>query len=162
HNPLQPGYFAVILATEGQVARDRLVIRKKQLYYSPQPGAAPAPFVGFDYLLFRIEGRTERDDWRLKDIQEPLERAIQALAQGKTDEAEAHKKAALAAAWLSPDLVALDRGRVVKAIKEELDQVAGSGLGAVGGEVRDLKTIMAHRAAKPELYPNLARMTAAE
>src|SRR5262249_1371443 len=25
HNPLQPGYFAVILATEGQVARDRLV-----------------------------------------------------------------------------------------------------------------------------------------
>jgi hypothetical protein len=162
HNELRPGYFAVILATADQVARDRLVVRKGQLHYSQQPGAEPTPFVGFDYLLFRIEGRSERDDWRLQDIQEPLDKAIEALAQGRTEEAEAYKKTALTAAWLSPDLVVLDRGRVVKAIKEELAQVADSGLGAVGGEVRDLNAIMQNRAVKPELAANLGRMTAAD
>jgi hypothetical protein len=131
---LKPGYIAVILATSTQVARERLSIRGDQLYYSATPGTAPRPLTGYDYMLFRLEGREERDDWRLKNIVEPLNKSIEALLLGEDEKASAFRKAAIATAFQSPDLAVFDRRRVVQAIKDELDVVAKEGRGAVGVE----------------------------
>jgi hypothetical protein len=144
------------------VAEKRLSVQADQLLYSPRDGEAPAPLQGYDYLLLRVEGRAERDDWRLKDIQGPLDQAKAALIQGRTEEADAFKKATLAAAWLSPDLAVQDRSRVVRAIKAEWAQIEAEGLGAVADEALDLNAIMATRALAPALAANLGRVTAAE
>ncbi len=159
---MAPGYIAVILATSRQIEAKRLYVKSDQLLYSPQDGAAPVPLQGYDYMLFRIEGRQERDDWRLKNIVEPLHQAIMSLSQGETAKAAAYKAVALATAWQSPDLAVYDRRRVVDAIKEELAQIEGGGLGAVGDEVRDLNAIMAARAIPIEQSAALGELTADE
>ena len=159
---MTPGYIAVILATPKQVEPKRLYVKSDQLCYNPQDGAPPVPLQGYDYMLFRIEGRQERDDWRLKNIIEPLQQAIMALSQGETVKATAYKTVALATAWQSPDLAVYDRRRVVNAIKEELAQIEGGGLGAVGDEVRDLNAIMAARAIPIEQSAALGELTADE
>lgn len=55
---LKPRYFAVIGATAQQVDAGLLTVRDSQLCLGP------APFDKYDYMLFRVEGRSERDDWR--------------------------------------------------------------------------------------------------
>jgi hypothetical protein len=159
---LQPGYFAVILATAAQVAKDRLFVGGDRLYYADQPGAQSAPIRGHDYMLLRIEGRAERDDWRLKNIQEPLDKAMAALLQGRKEEAEGFKQAALVAAGLSPDLAVYDRRRVVQAIKDELAQLEGSGLTAQTGQARDLNAIMSRRAKPMDWAVSRGPLTVAE
>ncbi len=159
---MAPGHIAVILATPRQVDAKRLYVKSDQLCYSPQDGASPVPLQGYDYMLFRIEGRQERDDWMLKNIVEPMQQAITALSQGETAKATAYKTVALAAAWQSPDLAFYDRRRVVEAIKEQLAQIEGGGLGAIGDEVRDLNAIMAARAISIEQSVALGELTADE
>jgi hypothetical protein len=145
-NELRPGYIAVLLATAQQIDKDRLSVKNDRLHYAASARDDPLPFQGYDYMLFRIEGREERDDWRLKNIQEPLDKAKEALIQGENDKAEAFKKMALLTAWQSPDLAIFDRRRVVQAIKDELDAVAREGFGAVPSEARDLQDVMMRRA----------------
>jgi hypothetical protein len=159
---MAPGYIVVILATPRQLNPERLYVKNDQLCYTPQGGATPVPLQGYDYMLFRIEGRQERDDWRLKNIVDPLQQAIMAFSQGETARATAYKTVALATAWQSPDLAVYDRRRVVDAIKEELAQIEGGGLGAVGEEVRDLNAIMAARAMPIEQSAALGELTADE
>lgn len=139
-NALRPGYFAVILATADDVRDTDLTVKEHRLLHKGEP------FDGFDYVLYRIEGREERDDWRLKTIQEPLDKAIEASLEGDDAKADALKRAAMIAAMQSPDLAVHDRRRVALAIKEELEAVSGLGLGAVGFEVRDMDAIMSARA----------------
>jgi hypothetical protein len=139
-NSLVPGYFAVILATTNDVDSAKLSVKEGQLFHNGKP------FTGFDYMLYRMEGRAERDDWRLKNIQEPLDKAIEALIQGEAEKADAFKRLALIAAMQSPDLAVHDRRRVVLAIKQELDQIGEMGLGAVGDKRRNLNQIFTARA----------------
>src|SRR5262249_27597280 len=77
---LKPGYIAVILATEEQIDKGLFRVKKDQLYYGPQ--GQEQPLRDYDYMLFRIEGRKERDDWRLKNIEDPLNKAIEASLKG--------------------------------------------------------------------------------
>lgn len=143
-NDLRPGYIAVILARANEIHADQLFVKQDRLYYG-RPGGEQ-PFRGFDYMLFRIEGRQERDDWRLKNIEEPMNKAIAAMAEGDLEKAEAFKKVALVTALTSSDLAVVDRRRVVQAVKEELAAIGEMGLGAVGGEARSLTEIVAARA----------------
>ncbi len=161
---LRPGYLAVILAEPGQVSPDRLSVRDGRLYYRQAPGQEPANLKGYDYLLLRVEGRQERDDWRLKDIQDPLSTAGQALLEAppNTAKANAYRMVALAAAWQSPDLAQLDRRRVVEAIKAELRELADEGAGAVGGAERTLGEIVSARAMRREQAAALGELTAEE
>jgi hypothetical protein len=159
---LKPGYLAVILATAAQVSADRLSVKEDRLYYAAKPGDAPAPFQGYDYMLFRVEGRQERDDFRLRNIQEPLDKAVELLLQGKTAESDAYKLVALAAAYQSPDLAVSDRRRVVQAIKDELAEVQRAGLGAVGAERPDLNSVMQTRAKPVQWAAALPEITAEE
>ena len=59
----QPGYIAVISAGPDVVKEASLSVKESQLCCTP-----PRPLEGVDYLLFRIEGRSERDDWRFPII----------------------------------------------------------------------------------------------
>jgi hypothetical protein len=143
---LRPGYHAVILATPGQVAIERLSVVDGRLHYKKDPRAAAEPLRGYDFMLFRIEGRAERDDWRLSNIDGPLRQAITAYSQNKPDEGAAYRTLALATVYNSPDLAPLDRRRVVEAIKEELKPFEDGGHGAVGDEPPSLDTLMKQRA----------------
>lgn len=153
------GYAAVILATKNQIATDRLSVRENRLQYAASEGADPQPLEGFDYMLFYIEGRTERDDWRLSNIQGPLEEAIAALVGGEKEKADALRKVALTAALTSPDLAVQDRRRVALAIKAELDAIAAEGLGATGGEVRDLTGMLKARGVSRSMAAQLPELT---
>jgi hypothetical protein len=141
-NILREGHIVVILATKDEIAGGRLSLVDNQLHYSKKEGANAEPLTGFDYMTFRIERREERDDWRLSTISDPLNKAIDAmLAPGREDEAKAFKQAAIMAAFKSDDLSVVDRRRVVKAIKEELEEIEKLGLGAVGHNPRDLNQV---------------------
>jgi hypothetical protein len=142
---MRPGYFAVVLASEDDVKASQLSVRDSRLYRAVNGGQAK-PLTGYDYLLFYLEGRIERDDWRLKNIQEPLEGAVAAYATGEQEKGDTLRKVALLAAFTSPDLTVADRKRVALAIKQELDEAKSLGLGATGGEPRELKEVMAARA----------------
>jgi hypothetical protein len=125
-------------------------------------GAEAQPLTGYDYMLLRVEGRTERDDWRLKDISDPLGKAVEALLKGDDKEAEAFRVTAITAAWQSDDLAVGDRRRVVQAIKAELDAVAKEGRQAVGDEVRSLADIVKVHAISAELANRLMPITLEE
>jgi hypothetical protein len=156
-SPLRPGYVAVILATAQEIDVAQLSVKEGRLYHA-EGGAAPAPLTGVDYLLLQIEARTERDDWRLSNIQEPLDKAKEALIQGEEEKADAFKRVALLNAWQSPDLVNADRRRVVQAIKDELKAIEAEGRGAAPGEERDLTRMMAVRAMPTARAASLGKM----
>jgi len=140
-NLLRPGYLAVLLATGSQVDPNRLYVSQDRLCYGSN-GAALQPLDGFDYLLYRIEGRTERDDWRIPEINEAITQAAQAYLKGADDEAQAYRTVALTAALQSPFLTVQDRRRVIQAIKDEIALYETGAQGAVGGQVRSLDEIM--------------------
>jgi len=150
---LAPGYVAVIRATANDVAADRLSVRQSRLYYAPIAGAAPVPFDLYDYMLFFIETMKERDDWRLKSIQEPLDEAKKALVTGEKQRADDYRKLTLIAAHTSPDLTQADRKRVLTALIAELKEAEDSGLGAVPPEPRTLAEIVEIHAPNPALMP---------
>jgi hypothetical protein len=160
---LAPGYTALILATADQINKDRLSVKESQLLYAERDGKEPKPLEGYNYLLFRIEGRSERDNWRMPNIEEPLNQAIQAtIKKGPGDaDAEGYKKAALLVIWQSPDLAVQDRRRVADAIEAELADVAGQAHGAEPAAVRSLEDIMKARAmpASGALYSDGPELT---
>jgi hypothetical protein len=156
-NVLRPGYLAVILATPRDIDPQGLYVRGDRLFYARTPGATPTPLEGYDYMLVRIEGRTERDDWRLKNIEEPLNKAAEALLKGETESAKAYKSAALVAAYQSPDLAVADKRRVIQAIKDELSALESSALGATGNEPIDFASIMAIEAQNTSIEEAAAK-----
>jgi hypothetical protein len=159
---LRPGYLAVLLAGEDEVAAERLSVSSHRLRYQERTGGPVGAFDGADYLLLRVEGRTERDDWRLPDIQEPLDQAIVAFSEGDEAKAAAYRTVALAAAWRSPDLARDDRRRVVMAIKEELEGFGSEPRGATGRATRELGAVVAARAMPRERAAAEGELTAAE
>lgn len=148
-NVLRPGYIAVVLATTGQLDPAQLWVKKGQLCHGASLAAA-TPLAGFTYMLFRIEARSERDDWdQITSIAEPFDKAIQALPK---DEAQAKEylRTAIVTAWQSPDLTRLDRRRVAKLIHDEFEAARQSlgGLGLVEGTKPTLASVMAKPTAE--------------
>jgi hypothetical protein len=139
---LKPGYIAVVAASADDVRENLLSVRASQLYY----GDPAQRLESYNYMLFRIEGRGDRDDWRFPIIEEAMNQAIEAALKGKTEDAEAFKTAALTAAWQSPDLAPQDRRRVVDAIKAEITAATGEERGAVRESARHLDEVMKARA----------------
>lgn len=130
---MKPGFYAVILGTQQQVEPEKLYVKDGRLYKGNDLQSA-SPLSGFDYMLFRIEGRKERDDWRLKTVDEPLKKAKAALAKDNNEEFAAYRKVSLVAALESPDYSETDRQRVIATIKQELKKLQESGLGVLGIE----------------------------
>jgi hypothetical protein len=141
-NDLQPGYLVVVLADERQLSPDRLWVLSDRLRVGESLERSQA-LTGYAYMLFRIEGRVERDDWEgLENIQTPFQGALEALGSSEPQRAEALYKRAMATALQSPDLTRTDRRRVAQALKEEYDAARSLGLGATGGGARTLTELL--------------------
>lgn len=145
-NPLRQGYYAVVMSTDNKlggkvfVDDDRLLLKD---------GANTKPLLAYDYLLYKIEGTSNRADWRLSYIDQPLKEAQKAYVLGEANKAEVFRKNALLAALQAPDLTVEDRWTVIDRINAELDRVAGLGRGAQGKELPDLNGLMEAPAAAP-------------
>jgi hypothetical protein len=139
---LKPGYLVAIRATQDDLAIDRLSVKEDRLLYAETAGGDPRPFTRADYMLLRIEGRRERDDYMLRGIAEAVDKAIAATVDGKKDEADSYKKLAMATAATSLDLARFDRLRVVDAIEKEIASYENRPRGAGGVARRDLNGIM--------------------
>src|SRR5260370_27282749 len=115
--------MAFVSGSPQQIDKDKLSVKGSQLLYAPGSNP-PAPLVGYDYMLLRIEGRNERDNWRMPNIEEPLNQAIRETLQGNADKAKEYKTAALLVIFQSPDLAVGDSRRVADAIEAELADIA--------------------------------------
>ncbi|WP_066368139.1 hypothetical protein [Herbidospora mongoliensis] len=84
---------------------------------------------GQDFLVLRLECRTERDDWRFPDLVEIVRRSAEAFFQYGDGQAFRDLRTdAVSRAWNSPDLTPLDRKRVGKAVMQEVDDVLTLGI----------------------------------
>jgi hypothetical protein len=140
---LHPGHLAVVGATEKELARESLLVKDNILHV--RRGEETAPLEGHNYLLFRIEGRRERDDWRFPRIASLIDRAKEAKAAGETKSYERNRDEAVLMAMGSPDLTSPDRNRVSRAIWDDLEDSATFAAGFVGTQ-EDLGDIIARRA----------------
>jgi hypothetical protein len=164
-NDLKSGYLLVVAAEDHELDRSRLWISGGKL----QRGASLAeskPLTGYTYMLFRVESRTERDDFlALTSIADPFNKAIDAAGQGDAEKGEAFIRAAVVAALQSPDLTRADRNRVARALKDEYNLVKENlGLRAVAGEkptfqaainralATDVDTALNHKPGFDELF----------
>lgn len=144
--PLQTGYVAVILATPAQVPAASLGVYQNRLAVQA-PNGAWSFLEGFDYMLYHIETRTERDNWRLPAIQSAVEKALEAALLDPGPKADAYKKAAILAALTCKELTPLDRRRVAQAVKSEIEASTKAGQGMTGGGApRDLSSVVRARA----------------
>ena len=127
-NTLRPLYLAAMLADDGpaptsmSVAGDQLQV--------PDGGTGVQPLVGRDFVLLKVEGRPDRDDYWLPELELFLSKAIAALRLNDKTRAEDYQRDAIAAVWDSPALTWVDRDRVIASVRQRFAAVAGSGLGA--------------------------------
>lgn len=163
-NDLKSGYIAVIAGEEGDIDTDELWVAGGRLRRGDSL-ADSEPLTDFAYMLFRIEGRSERDDWgALTDIAEPLDKAVEALGKDDLTTADAQLKTAVAATLQSPDLTRADRSRVAKAIRDEYDQAKKDfGLGLTEkAQSNDLLTTIVGKAEDVDTALNQPEPTLAE
>lgn len=132
-NDLRPGYLAVVRATEGELPVKELHIDHGRLCRNGDR------LTGFDYLVLRVEGRQERNDWRVPDLNEAIEKAVVAKATGRSAEYETFRAAAITMAMTSASLTPSDQRRIAKGLQEELDAAVP---GAAGEGEMTLATIV--------------------
>ena len=143
-NELRPGYYAVLLADAQTFKPEQLSIRADRIELDGKP------LTGVDHMVFRIEGRAERDDWRFAAIAEPLKEARTAIMRQDEARAKTMINEAILAASVSPDLAEADRMRVISAIKADFEKARGAGYGAAGDQTTDLNEIMKKEAISRE------------
>ena len=150
---LRPGHLVVLSAPEAElpgtpVVRDgRLRLRRDTAEVAP---------TGIDYLVVRVECRSERDDWRFPELDAAIRAAGEAFLRGHQDAYQDLRTDAIARAWTSPDLTATDRRRVALLVADEMDALKG--LGIVPGPDQDLHAAAAERLAHVD-DPRLAGLT---
>ena len=128
-NDLKPGYIAVLLAEENKYDPKQFWVQSDRLRYGATQDSSQ-PLKGVTHMVFRIESRTERDDWRgLTTIIEARDEALKSISTGD-EQADAAIKRTIFLVRTSPDLTAADRKRVALALKAEFDD-AKSGFEAV-------------------------------
>lgn len=97
------------------------------------------PVTSHDYMLLRIDGRVERDDWEvlIPEVMEARHRAADALLledPPDTARAERERGTALAAVLKSYDLAEADKHQVAHAVRKEWAKLAQTTRGAVPEE----------------------------
>jgi hypothetical protein len=119
-------------------------------------GNGAQPLNGVDYLVVRVECRSERPDWRFPELDELIRRAGEAIIRGYTDQYEDLRTDAVARAWNSPDLIPSDRLRVATLVRREID--AARDLRAVPTADRSLELIAEQELPSPD-DPELSGLT---
>lgn len=131
-NVLRPLHIAAMLATDAPILTASLRVVNDRLHVVDGEGAV-RPLVDCDFLLLKIEGRPDRDDFWLPELELLLSRAITALRHGDTSRAENYREDALSFVWDSPALTWVDRERVAAAATKRFDVVASARRGASAG-----------------------------
>lgn len=144
-NSLRAGYFTVILAEENKINSDNLCVVNDSLYHG-SPGITKVfirdskPIEGYSYMLFRIEKRNAQDWESLTSIKELVNKAQNAVIDGKD---EIVKTVLLpdikAAIYSSADVAKADRPKMVLKIREHLREL---GLQSAKVQKRSLYSIM--------------------
>ncbi len=152
-NELRPGYIAIVLADESRYDRKQFWVEDDRLRYGVSPETSQ-PLTGVTHMLFRIESRTERDDWMgLKTIVDARDEAHKAIAEGNSAQADFAIKRTLFLVRTLPDLTRADRQRIAAALKDEFDE-ARSGFEA-DVKVKPLETVIKDRALKIDVNESL-------
>jgi hypothetical protein len=141
-NELKTGYLALIRAEPHEIVASQLSVKDGALLYNAEP------FRQCDYLLLRIDGSVERDDYRqLSAIKTPYDELIKTMEELQAGDAGAVTRAenkVRSAIFRCADLAARDRARVWDALKKEIaDAKQAFGLGAAGIPARSLDDIVA-------------------
>jgi hypothetical protein len=157
-NVLRPGYWALVKATEEEVPPAKLLVEQDRLRISDGGGGSEA-LTGYDYLLLRIEGRKERDDWRFKRYEDQIANAIRAHFEDNEPAFKNYRSGLLADVLSSNDLTETDQRRVAVAIKRQLDEAVSAGLGATGDGPPNLDDIMELRAPTPDEVAGMGETT---
>jgi hypothetical protein len=125
--PFEPHYRVILLAASGTVAEKDLAMVSGRLHRRNADGST-SPFAGHDFFVVRVEAAEERTDFTcLPEIESAVKRAMDAWTDGAaSDVYEKHKRAAIAAAMTSPDLVEDDRTRVVVALQKKFALIQGA------------------------------------
>lgn len=112
---------------------------------------------GTDYLVLRVECRTERDDWNLPYLDTLIAASAEAYLTGQENRFGSLRKEAIIRAYNSPDLVPADRVRVAKLVKDRIDEVQQLGI-VPGGRAGTLAEVAPDRLVSPD-DPGLAGLT---
>jgi hypothetical protein len=132
-----PGWLAVIRATEDQLPAAELHVSD-----SGRLCRNGARLTGYDYLVLRVEGCTDRDDWRAPDLDAAIANALYSRDLGHQDSYELLRAQALGKIYDSPDFTPSQRRQIAAAVKEELDDTAA---GAVAAGAMTVAGIVARR-----------------
>lgn len=142
---LAPCYLAVVKAESGELDPASLSVHESRLQVGS--GQDARPLTGYSYMLFRVEARRERDDWRFDRFSALIAKAIEAHFAGEAERFDGYRNAVLAEILKSPDLTAPDRFRVARAVAKELKEVTEVGQLVVGEKEMSLGGIVERRAA---------------
>jgi hypothetical protein len=142
---LRPGHLVVLNVPDGQLAGTPVIVDGRLHLRNGDRTELPA---GADYLVVRVECRTERDDWRLPELDAVLRSAGEAFIRGHLDAFADLRKDAIARAWNCADLVPADRRRIALVVKEELDGLGE--LGVVPGDDVSLAALAPRRLRSPD------------
>jgi hypothetical protein len=118
-NVLRPGSLAVIARPRAELPGSLSI--QPNLGLCLDDGRGPKQLTGVDYLVLRIECRTERDDWRFPELDALIRAAGEAAIKGYTEMFRDRRTEAITRAWNSPDLTPIDRYRVATLVAEQID-----------------------------------------
>lgn len=115
---LSAGYFAVLDADASLSVKDLLVIDGRLTYARDR-----APVRDHNYMLFRVETFSERDDYKsLRTIFGPLDEAENTAMNGSVPQAQPLLKTAQLAAWRSADLTTADQRRFPAYLQQQFSE----------------------------------------
>jgi len=150
---LRPGHLVVLSVPEVKLPGAPMILDGR--LHLRRDGADTLP-EDVDYLVLRVECRTERDDWRFPELDAVIRAAGEALIHHHRDTYEDLRTDAIARAWTSADLTVSDRRRVALLVADELDAMGK--LGIVPGPDRALHEVAAANLAHPD-DPRLQGLT---
>jgi hypothetical protein len=120
-NRWRQGHFAVILVEEREWDDSRLSVVGDSLYLQPEEvGAKAAPLTGYNYMLFRVDSRSEQDWEALGEINELVSQAQDAILSKQRSVARDLLTTIKVAIARSPDVVRADRKPMYLKIEQEL------------------------------------------
>ena len=141
---LTAGYYLAAAVDDGLELR-KYRVNEGFLEYADVPGKRVREF---DYMLFRLETMTDRDDLEgLTAIFNLVAEAERAADNDRLDRAKAYVRDAKRAAWHSQDLTKADRARVPKVIDDQfasyLQTIGISGGGAAYEAIQEERGLLA-------------------
>lgn len=127
NNDLKSGYFVAILAEENDLNPHNLCVVDGKLRGEDSPTQSftknSKPLTGYSYILFRIEKQAEQDWESLTNIKELVNKAEDAVSNGKYEEVKNYLIPALRLAiFRSSDVAKADRKIMVAKIEDYLKE----------------------------------------